>query len=133
MSQVGEVLVEGAYVGRIEGLRFVPDSVDGVEMRMLIAAASRVLRGEITARTRLLATDADQAFAIGTEGELRWRGEVVGRMVAGEKLMTPRVEPSAADFIEGRRARRCAGACRNFCAAKLSVAWGRFLLRRHCR
>jgi ATP-dependent RNA helicase SUPV3L1/SUV3 len=101
VSNAGEVLVEGAYVGRIEGLRFVPDSVDGVEMRMLIAAASRVLRGEIAARTRRLATDANQAFAIGAEGELRWRGEVVGRMVAGEKLMTPRVEPSAADFIEG--------------------------------
>src|SRR5277367_937508 len=54
VSKAGEVLVEGAYVGRIDGLRFVPDSVDGVEMRMLIAAASRVLRGEIAARTRLL-------------------------------------------------------------------------------
>jgi ATP-dependent RNA helicase SUPV3L1/SUV3 len=70
-------------------------------MRMLIAAASRVLRGETAARTRLLAADADEAFAIGADGELRWRGAVVGRMVAGEKLMTPRVEPIAADFIEG--------------------------------
>src|SRR5439155_3868193 len=58
VSMAGEVLVEGAYVGRLDGLRFVPDSVDGVEMRMLIAAASRVLRGEIGARARLLAVDA---------------------------------------------------------------------------
>ena len=101
VSKSGEVLVEGAYVGRIDGLRFVPDSVDGVEMRMLIAAASRVLRGEIAARTRLLAADADEAFAIGADGELRWRDAVVGRIVAGEKLMTPRVEPIPADFIEG--------------------------------
>jgi ATP-dependent RNA helicase SUPV3L1/SUV3 len=101
VSKAGEVLVEGAYVGRIDGLRFVPDSVDGVEMRMLIAAASRVLRGEITARTRLLATDADEAFAIGPDGELRWRGAVVGRMVAGEKLVAPRAEPVAGDFLEG--------------------------------
>src|SRR5205807_1067717 len=101
VSKAGEVLVEGAYVGRIEGLRFVPDSVDGVEMRMLIAAASRVLRGEVAARTRLLATDADEAFAIGADGELRWRGAVVGRMVAGEKLLAPRVEPPGGDFLEG--------------------------------
>src|SRR6202045_4821861 len=101
VSNAGEVLVEGAYVGRIDGLRFVPDSVDGVEMRMLIAAASRVLRSEVAARIRLLSADADDAFAIDEAGELRWRGAVVGRMVAGEKLMTPRVEPSAADFIEG--------------------------------
>jgi ATP-dependent RNA helicase SUPV3L1/SUV3 len=101
VSNAGEVLVEGAYVGRIEGLRFVPDSVDGVEMRMLIAAASRVLRGEIAARTRLLATDADEAFAIGADRELRWRGAVVGRMVAGEKLVAPKAEPIAGDFLEG--------------------------------
>jgi ATP-dependent RNA helicase SUPV3L1/SUV3 len=101
VSKTGEVLVEGAYVGRIDGLRFVPDSVDGVEMRMLIAAASRVLRGEIAARTRLLAMDADEAFTIGANGELRWRGAVVGRMVAGEKLLTPRAEPLTGDFLEG--------------------------------
>ncbi len=106
VSKAGEVLVEGAYVGRIEGLRFVPDSVDGVEMRMLIAAASRVLRGEIAARTRLLATDADEAFAIGAEGELRWRGAVVGRMVAGDKLVVPRAEPLAGDFLEGEARER---------------------------
>ena len=68
---------------------------------MLIAAASRVLRGEIAARTRLLATDDDEAFAIGGDGELRWRGAVVGRMVAGEKLVAPRAEPLAGDFLEG--------------------------------
>jgi ATP-dependent RNA helicase SUPV3L1/SUV3 len=70
-------------------------------MRMLIAAASRVLRGEIAARIRLLATDADEALAIGADGELRWRGAVVGRMVAGEKLVAPRAEPLAGDFLEG--------------------------------
>jgi ATP-dependent RNA helicase SUPV3L1/SUV3 len=101
VSKAGEVLVEGAYVGRIDGLRFVPDSVDGVEMRMLIAAASGVLRGEIAARTRLLASDADEAFAIGADGELRWRGAVVGRMVAGEKLVSPKAEPVGGDFLEG--------------------------------
>jgi len=106
VSKTGDVLIEGVYVGRIEGLRFVPDSVDGIEARMLVAAAGRVLRDEIAARTRLLATDADDAFAIGTDGELRWRGGVVGRMVAGEKLLAPRSEPLASDFIEGEARER---------------------------
>jgi ATP-dependent RNA helicase SUPV3L1/SUV3 len=101
VSKAGEVLVEGAYVGRIDGLRFVPDSVDGIEMRMLIAAASRVLRAEIAARTRRLAEDADEAFAIGADGELRWRGAVVGRMVAGEQLVAPKADSLAGDFLEG--------------------------------
>jgi ATP-dependent RNA helicase SUPV3L1/SUV3 len=106
VSRTGEVLVEGAYVGRIDGLRFVPDSVDGVDGRMLVAAAGRVLRGEIAARTRLLATDPDDAFTIGVGGELRWRGGVVGRLVAGEKLSSPRAEPSAGDLIDGEARER---------------------------
>src|SRR5215469_744507 len=101
VSKSGEVLVEGAYVGRLEGLRFVPDAVDGVERRMLIAAAGRVLRGEVAVRVRLLAADPDDAFAIGAGGELLWRGGAVGLMVAGESLLTPRAEALAGDFLEG--------------------------------
>ena len=83
------------------GLRFVPDSVDGVEMRMLVAAAGRVLRGEVAARARLLAADADEAFAIGGDGELRWRGAWSAEWWPGEKLLTRRAEPLAGDFLEG--------------------------------
>jgi len=82
-------------------LRFVPDAVDGVELRILIAAAGRVLRGEVAARVRLLAADLDNAFAIGAGGELLWRGGAVGLMVAGESLLTPRAEALACDFLEG--------------------------------
>jgi ATP-dependent RNA helicase SUPV3L1/SUV3 len=101
VSASGEVRVEGAYVGRLDGLRFVPDAIDGIEMRMLAAAANRVLRSEVAARVQLLATDADAAFAIDPVGAVRWRGGPVGRLVAGERMLTPRVEPLAGDFVEG--------------------------------
>ncbi len=101
VSASGEVRVEGAYVGRLDGLRFVPDAIDGVEMRMLNAAANRVLRSEVAARAQLLAADADNAFAIDPAGLLRWRGGPVGKLVAGERMLTPRAEPLSGDFIEG--------------------------------
>ncbi len=101
VSASGEVRVEGAYVGRLDGLRFVPDAIDGVEMRMLTAAANRVLRSEVAARAQHLAADADAAFAIDPVGAVRWRGGPVGRLVAGERMLTPRVEPLASDFVEG--------------------------------
>jgi ATP-dependent RNA helicase SUPV3L1/SUV3 len=101
VSKSGEVLIEGAYVGRLEGLSFVPDSVDGVETRVLVAAASRVLRGEVASRLRLLAADPDGAFAIGPGGDLSWRGGCVGRMAAGEHLLTPRAQVLGGDFVEG--------------------------------
>ena len=101
VSKTGEVRVEGAFVGRIDGLRFVPDAIDGVETRMLIAAARRVVRSEVAARVRQLAADADDAFAIGADGALRWRGGAVGRLVSGERMLTPRIDPLTGDFIEG--------------------------------
>ncbi|HUC11280.1 MAG TPA: helicase-related protein [Stellaceae bacterium] len=101
VSTAGEVRVEGAYVGRLNGLRFMPDAIDGIEMRMVNAAANRVLRSEIAARARRLAADADQAFAIDAAGLLCWRGGVVGRLVAGERMLTPRAEAIGGDFVEG--------------------------------
>ena len=101
VAKSGEVLIEGAYVGRLEGLRFIPDAIDGVEPRVLIAAASRVLRGEVAARARLLVTEGDDAFAIGVGGDLLWRGGPVGLIAAGESLLTPRAEPLSSEFLEG--------------------------------
>ncbi len=101
VSAAGEVRVEGAFVGRLDGLRFVPDAIDGIEMRLVNTAANRVLRSEIAERARRLAADADPAFAVDLGGALRWRGGVVGRLVAGERMLTARAEPMAGDFIEG--------------------------------
>ena len=101
VSKSGDVLIEGARIGRIEGLRFIPEAIDGVEPRVLITAASRVLPGEIATRVRLLTADTDAAFAIGAGGELLWRGGVIGLMSAGGSLLTPRAEPLGRDFLEG--------------------------------
>src|SRR5579883_1804224 len=101
VSATGEVRVEGAFVGRLDGLHFVPDAIDGIEMRMVNAAANRVLRSAIAARARMLATDADAAFSLDSTGRVCWRGGVVGRLVAGERLLAPRVEAIAGDFVEG--------------------------------
>ena len=106
VSDVGEVRVEGTYIGRLDGLHFVPDAVDGAEARTLIAAASRVLREEVAARIQRLAADADEVFAIDPDGMLRWRDSAVGRLVAGGQLLTPRVDPLTGDFVEGEARER---------------------------
>ncbi|MBV9861473.1 MAG: disulfide oxidoreductase [Alphaproteobacteria bacterium] len=97
----GEVAVEGAHVGRLSGFRFVPDAVDGVEIRTLVTAANRVLRGEVAARARRLAAEPDEAFAIDAAGGVAWHGEPVGRLAQGEAVLTPRVEVHDGDFLEG--------------------------------
>jgi ATP-dependent RNA helicase SUPV3L1/SUV3 len=101
VDKSGEVLVEGSYVGRLDGFRFIPDAGDAGETRMLVTAANRVLRSEIAARARHLAADDDSGFAVDPVGNLMWRAGLVGRLAAGEGPLTPRIEVAAGDFLEG--------------------------------
>lgn len=97
----GEVRVEGTPVGRLDGFRFIPDAVEEGALRMLMNAANRVLRGEVTARARQLAGSADAAFAIDPAGTLLWRGAAVGRLAAGDTLLMPRIEVASGNFLDG--------------------------------
>src|SRR6266568_2748219 len=106
VDKAGEVRVEGTFVGRLDGFRFVPDASEADGMRTLVTAANRVLRGEVMTRARRLAAEADEAFAIDASGEVLWRGETVGRMVAGESILTPRVELRTGDFLDGEARER---------------------------
>ncbi len=106
VDREGAVQVEGTFVGRIDGFRFVPDAAEGAAMRTLLTAANRVLRNEVAARARRLAIDGDDAFAIDGAGRLRWRGGPVGRIIAGETVLAPRIELQAGDFLEGEARER---------------------------
>src|SRR5947208_947860 len=106
VDKAGEVRVEGTYVGRLYGFRFVPDASAGDGMRTLVTAANRVLRGEMMARARRLAAEADDALAIDERGAVLWRGDSVGRLVAGESILTPRVELRVGDFLDGETRER---------------------------
>jgi len=98
----GEVRVEGHYVGELKGFRFVPDvGADGEEAKTLVAAANRVLRGEIEARARRLAGAPDSEFGLREDGTLVWGGGPVGRLAAGDSALAPRVELVSVEFLEG--------------------------------
>ncbi|HVB17673.1 MAG TPA: helicase-related protein [Stellaceae bacterium] len=106
VGKAGEVCVEGSYVGRLDGFRFVPDAAEGDATRTLITAANRVLRSEVAARARQLAAAEDEAFVIDERGRLLWCGGPVGRLVAGDTILAPRVEVRAGDFLDGEARER---------------------------
>jgi ATP-dependent RNA helicase SUPV3L1/SUV3 len=107
VDKAGAVHVEGAYVGRLQGFRFVPDAAaDAEATRTLLTAANRVLRGEVAARARRLAGEDDAAFAIDPAGILLWHGGAVGRLSAGEAVLAPRVEVKAGDYLDGEARER---------------------------
>jgi len=102
VSHAGEVKVEGHYVGRLDGFRFVPDaSAAGAETKTLLAAANRVLRGEIASRAKRLAEAPDSEFVLEQGGAVTWRGGTVGKLLPGDTALAPRVEALPGDFLEG--------------------------------
>ncbi len=106
----GDVLVEGHFVGVLEGFRFTADpSVDAVGAgdgrgagRAVTAAAIRALRGEIQRRVNQLADDDDDAFALFQDGRVAWREHAVARLVAGPDILQPRVEPLPSGLLDSR-------------------------------
>src|SRR6185312_3584468 len=67
----------------------------------LLAAANRVLRGEIASRAQLLTEAADGDFALAPDRGVTWRGGAVGRLLRGDSALAPKVEPLPGDFLEG--------------------------------
>ena len=102
MSKTGEVVVEGRTIGRLDGFVFVPDaSQGGSEAKALQNAAQKALAGEIAARATRLAEAPDQQFVLAADGTIRWTGAAVGKLVAGEEVLRPRVRIIADEHLSG--------------------------------
>jgi ATP-dependent RNA helicase SUPV3L1/SUV3 len=102
MSKTGEVVVEGHTIGRLDGFMFVPDtSSGGSEAKTLQNAAQKVLAGEIAKRATRLSEAPDDQFVLAADGTLRWTGAAVGKLVAGEEVLRPRVRIIADEHLSG--------------------------------
>ncbi len=100
----GDVLVEGEFVGSLEGFRFHADgSVDGAEAKPLLTAARRALMGGMPGRVRDLERDDDEVFALEPAGGITWRGAPVARLARGDSALRPEIDPLASEFLDGRR------------------------------
>ena len=106
VARSGEVLVEGEFVGRLDGFRFTPDiASNGDDTRALLSAARRALRDEIARRVRGLEADDDSAFSLGDPGTedwatVLWHGRPVAVLAPGTSVLTPTVRPLASDLLE---------------------------------
>ena len=102
MSKTGEVVVEGHAIGRLDGFVFVADaSSGGSEAKALQNAAQKALAGEIATRATRLAAAPDEQFVLAADGTVRWTGAPVGKLVAGEEALRPRVRVIADEHLSG--------------------------------
>ncbi len=98
----GEVMVEGESLGRLRGFRFdLDEAVSPDHARASLAAVRDVLATEIPQRILKFEQDNDGSFLLDREGNLTWRGADVGRITAGETVLTPSVEVESSDYLDG--------------------------------
>ncbi|MBS0534493.1 MAG: helicase [Proteobacteria bacterium] len=102
IGKTGDVTVEGHVIGRLDGFMFAPDaSAAGSEAKALNAAAQKVLAGEIEARATKLSQASSDQIVLANDGVVRWTGELVGKLVAGDDTLRPRVRIVADEHLTG--------------------------------
>ena len=98
----GDVMVEGQHVGQLHGFRFTPDpQAAGEAAKALNAAALKALGGEIEARAERFSAAVDESFALANDGTIRWLGDPVAKLAAGDKLLQPRARIVADEYLTG--------------------------------
>jgi ATP-dependent RNA helicase SUPV3L1/SUV3 len=102
ISKTGDVVVEGHVIGHLSGFEFAPAAAGGEQdAKALRAAAQKALAGEIESRAKRLAEAGDDAFVLANDGTVRWTGEPVARLIAGENLLEPRLRLLADEQLSG--------------------------------
>src|SRR6187399_2849062 len=102
ITKTGEVVVEGHDIGRLDGFTFVADaSAAGSEAKTLQGAARSALAGEIDARAIKLTQSPDREFVLASDGSVRWTGAPVGKLIAGDDVLRPRLRVIADEQLTG--------------------------------
>src|SRR4029077_9673123 len=102
IGKMGEVMVEGHAIGRLDGFTFAPDAAEaGSDAKALQAAAQQVLAREIDARAEKLAAAPDDQFVLTSDGTIRWTGDAVAKLVSAEDALHPRLRIIADERLTG--------------------------------
>lgn len=102
ITSSGDVLVEGQHIGNLLGFRFAPDSsAEGQDEKAVRAAAQKALATEIETRADRLSRSENGDFILTADGSIRWRGEAVAKLTAGEDVLTPTVLLLADEHLTG--------------------------------
>lgn len=92
IAEDGAIKVEDHYVGRLIGFQFSPETQsDGVHAKAARHAAAQVLARELGMRTRRVAAAKADAFSLGVDGMLLWKGQAIAQVEAGEDPLRPTV------------------------------------------
>ncbi len=101
INNEGEVTIEGEFVGRLHGFRFIADPrARGLDAKAVARAADKAVRAMMAARAENLLTAPDTAFRLTDHGRIWWEGHPVARLDKGGDTLSPRVVVISDDLLD---------------------------------
>ncbi len=89
----GKITAEGQLLGQLHGLLFTQIKTDGeLETKAVTQAAKKALAPEIDRRLTQMTGCGQGAISLSDHGEILWAGKPVGKLMAGDSLLKPKVE-----------------------------------------
>ena len=127
----GDVMVEGEFVGHLDGFRFLPDANSAAEGRQaLLTAANKALRSEIDARVDAMCGAPDTVFSIDDTATISWAGATVARLEKGADIVSPGVAVMASDYLSAEQRERMRKRLVTWVSAQLDDALERLMTLR---
>ena len=103
-AQIGEdgsVSVEGQTIGKLEGLRFMPDTGNGkFADRVLMNAADKALQAEFQTRIAEILDPEKDDLTLENDARILWKGQNIGKVVKGRDILHPVISLTVQENID---------------------------------
>ena len=120
ITEDGEVIVEGQFVGRLLGFEFIIDPrANGPQAKPIRAAAEKALRPELAARASALANADGKELVIDPDGTILWRGSIVAHLEKGPAPLRPKLVMRNIDALPALLRGRVEDRLTDYLAARL--------------
>src|SRR5260370_18543136 len=110
VTSSGELSFEGQIAGRIQGFRYTADAAVGPELATIENAdTANAIAQEFELRANRLSEAVDSALVLASDGAIRWLGEPIAKIAAGDSLLAPRALILADETLTGEAQQKAQG------------------------
>ena len=128
VSDDGDVIVEGQFVGRLLGFEFIVDPrAKNADARRVRYAAERALGPVLAARAAALATSAEGELALQDDGVITWRSSAVAELRKGPAPLRPELFIRGLDALSPNLRGRIQDRLKDYIAARVEALLGELI------
>jgi len=125
VTEDGEVIVEGQFIGRLLGFEFIIDPrASSTQAKPVRAAAERALRPVLAARASALTNAQSDELTLTPEGILMWRASAVARLEKGPAALRPNLILNNLDMIPAVLRGRIEDRLKDYIVARIEAILG---------